>query len=251
MGKQFLTAAAVATFGALAVNAHAAPVDLSSWVANGGGTWVLESGNNAVKQTQNGNPTVFHNNIASNQGQKLSGTIEVQTTGDDDYIGFVLGFNDGDLSNAAADYLLVDWKQGNQGSFGCNADVGLSVSRVTGQLGNNSGAWCHDPANNVTELARGTNLGSTGWADNTEYKFDLVFQQNLVEVYVDDVLELSVNGTFADGGFGFYNYSQANVRYAGIQQNVAPEIPLPAGMVLMASAIGMAGLIARKRRRNY
>ena len=63
------------------------------------------------------------------------------------------------------------------------------------------------------------------------------------------MLELSVAGSFSDGSFGFYNYSQANVRYAGITEEVIPPtIPLPATLPLLAGAI--AGVIGLRRRRG-
>jgi len=230
--------------------ALAAPVDLSTWTAEGGNSnWVLQSGNNAVKQFVNGEPTVFHNGVNS-QGLALSGTIEVQTTADNDYIGFVLGYNTGDFSNATADYLLIDWKQANQNFFGLGLE-GLSISQVSGVLGDNSGAWSHDPANNVTELQRATNLGSTGWDDNTSYAFDLIFTASAVQVRVDGVLELSIGGSFNNGSFGFYNYSQRDVLYAGIEEVIAPPtIPLPAALPLMATALMGMGFLNRRRKKS-
>ncbi len=128
------------TFSGLAVsamvltaNAAPVPVDLSSWTAEGGGNWILEADDNGVRQSINGNPTVFSNGVASSQGTALSGTVEVQTTGDDDWFGFVLGYNVGDLDNAAADFLLVDWKQRDQDGY----QQGLAISRVTGDIPNN------------------------------------------------------------------------------------------------------------------
>jgi hypothetical protein len=227
----------------------AGPVDLTPWVANGSGTWNLQTGNNAVKQTVNGNPTVFHNNQNS-QGKALSGEITVQTTSDNDYIGFVLGYNNGDLTNSAANYLLIDWKQADQSYYGLGTK-GLAISQVSGVLGNNSGAWSHNSANNVTELQRATNLGSTGWLDNTTYNFDLIFTATLVEVFVNNIKELSITGTFNNGSFGFYNYSQANVLYAGIEETVAPPpnaVPVPAAVFMFAPALlGFLGLRRKKR----
>lgn len=228
----------------------AAPVDLSSWSVEGSNSsWNVAADNNSVLQTVNGSPTVFHNGVNS-QGNALSGTIEVETTSDDDFIGFVLGFDTGDFSNAAADFILIDWKQGNQGAYGGTALAGLSISQVSGVLGDNSGSWWHDPTNNVTELARATNLGSTGWADNTEYSFDLTFTSSLIEVFVDGVKELSINGSFEDGSFGFYNYSQSNVRYAGIQEAALPPVPLPAALPLLGGGLGLLGALGWTRRRK-
>lgn len=225
----------------------AGPVDLSPWLVNGTGTWNLQLGNNAVNQTVNGNPTIFHNNQDS-QGKALSGQITVQTTGDDDFIGFVLGYNDGDLTNSTANYLLIDWKQLDQSFYGF-APKGLAISQVSGALGDNSGAWSHNPVNNVTELQRGSTLGSTGWADNTTYDFDLIFTTSLIEVFVDGAKELSITGTFNNGSFGFYNYSQASVLYAGIQEDIVPPnaVPIPAAALMFAPALlGFLGLRRRK-----
>jgi hypothetical protein len=224
----------------------AAPVDLSFWSANGPGNWTLQPGNNAVSQSLNRAPSVFHNGKNS-QGLQLSGEITVQTTGDDDYIGFVLGYNEGDTNNSASDYLLIDWKQSDQGGFfGGTALSGLAVSRVTDVLGESSGAWLHDSSDGVQELQRGTNLGSTGWLDNTTYEFDIVFGSSLVEVFVNDVKELSIEGSFNDGSFGFYNYSQSNVLYSAIDETITPPVPVPAAVWLFGS--GLIGLVGIRRK---
>lgn len=232
---------------AVPVASKAAPVNLSRWSAEGGtSNWVVAADNNSVEQTVNGNPTVFHNGVNS-QGNALSGTIEVQSTGDDDFIGFVLGFDSGDFSSSGADFILIDWKQANQST----AKVGLSVSRITGQL-QNARAWDHQTDLVFEELQRATNLGSTGWADNTEYLFDLTFTSSLIEVFVDGVKEISIGGSFEDGSFGFYNYSQGAVRYAGIQETTLPPapVPLPAALPLLGGGLSLMGVLGWSRRRR-
>lgn len=245
---RYLAAAAITT---LAMPALAAPVDLSGWTAEGTSqNWVLQSGNDSVLQTVNGNPTVFYG-PGNAQGMSLSGTIEVTTRSDDDFIGFVLGFNPGDLTNAVTDFILIDWKQNNQNSFGGTAQQGLAISHVSAGLGNNAGGWWHSPALGVTELARGTNLGNVGWADQTQYTFDLLFSGSNIQVFVDGIKELDVNGTFSDGAFGFYNYSQSNVLYAGITEDQLPPvggIPEPASWAMLIAGFGLIGTVARRRR---
>jgi hypothetical protein len=241
----------VLTFAALAAAmmispANAAPVDLSSWTAQGNGTWNLQAGNNSVLQTINGDPTVFFS-AGNAQGQQLSGTIRVNTTSDDDFIGFVLGFKSGDLSATTTDFILIDWKQTTQSFFGCSAARGLAISRATAGLGDNAGAWCHQ-GNGVTELARATNLGATGWADNTTYTFDLLFTASNIQVFVDGVKEIDLDGTFANGAFGFYNYSQQSVLYAGITQDVLPGVPEPASWAMLIAGFGLTGAAMRRRR---
>jgi len=229
-------------------SAYAAPVDLSSWQQEGGGNWTLATGNNSVFQSVNTpDPAVFYNNTDS-QGLALSGEITVQTNSDDDFIGFVLGYDTGDAANASANYLLIDWKQRNQAlSNTVNGLAGLAVSKVSGIFDFDE-FWSHTGA--VTELQRATNLGSTGWADNTTYDFDLIFNANNVQVQVNGVTELNIFGSFANGSFGFYNLSQERVRYAGIEQVIAPPPPsgIPSPSALLLMGIGLLSLRATRRR---
>ena len=239
-------------------SAFAAPVDLSSWLIDGNGNWTLEAGNNGVKQSLNSSPTAFHNNENS-QGNALSGTIEVQTTGDDDFVGFVLGYTHGDINgaNTDQDYLLIDWKQGTQAGWG----AGMSISRVTGDIhasgvDTSSNAWQHEGAVDfLTRSNTGTQqYANVGWLNNTEYAFDIEFSATRVKVSVGGVLEFDIlaadfGGTpFSDGSFGFYNFSQPNVRYAGITKTTLPGIPLPAGLPILLSALGAMGLVSRRRK---
>lgn len=62
-----------------------------------------------VTQSINGSPAVF---LSDQAGLPADFSIyaDVGNDGDDDCFGFVLGFQPGDLANAAADYLLIDWK---------------------------------------------------------------------------------------------------------------------------------------------
>ena len=245
--KKHAIALLVAAAGTSA--AFAAPVDLSTWTSEGPGTWNVAADNNSVLQTVNGSPTVFYS-AGNEQGKQLSGKIKVETTGDDDYIGFVLGYQAGDAASSSTYFILIDWKQANQGSYGCTAFAGLSISHVSGGLPEAAASWCHNGT--TTELARGLNLGSTGWSDNTEYAFDLIFTASNIQVFVDGVKELDINGSFADGAFGFYNYSQSTVRYSAIEEAAAPPpngnpMPEPTSMLLVGAALAAMGVTRRRK----
>ena len=241
-----------ALFCLVAAPAMAAAVDLSTWTPQnytaGAGIWAVQSGNTSVLQTRNGNPTVFLSDQSA-LGTEIQGKIKVTTTSDDDFIGFVLGFSPGDFSSSLADYLLIDWKQGNQSG----AEAGLAVSRVTGVVTNaDPGFWEH--TNGMTELARGTTLGSTGWVDNVEYTFGFVFTPTNLRVSVNGVQQINLNGSFSGGNLGFYNYSQSGVLYSGFTQDVLPPTPPPTSSVpdggatwgFLGLAIGAMG-VARRR----
>ncbi|MEH6627930.1 MAG: PEP-CTERM sorting domain-containing protein [Motiliproteus sp.] len=244
--------------------ANAVAVDLTGWTAEGPQhSRNVQAGNDTVLQTVNGRPTVFFDpTVTSTQGNALSGKITVTTSGDDDFIGFVLGYNSGELLPSSADYYLVDWKQGDQNP----AVDGMALSRVTdGSVDNNF--WQH--VSGVTELERAATLGSTGWNDFQEYDFNIIFTSSLVEVSVDGVLQISVTASdagltsFVDGSFGFYNYSQSNVLYSSIVQvdcsqtpndpscqtstDPIPSVPEPGTLVLLE--LGMLGLGASRRRK--
>jgi hypothetical protein len=250
-------AAAVAT-AAMTTTAIAAPVNLSTWSDEQGpgaqppGNWSLAADNNSVTQTVNSQVSVFYDGAATSQGKALSGTIKINSNNDDDFVGFVLGMDSGEVDGLAGnvDYWLIDWKQGDQTYLNTLGKKGLALSHVTGSTTDEAEFWGHNGV--VSEVTRGANLGNTGWAVGTEYQFELIFTAAKIEVKVDGVSELVYTsaqngGLFQDGGFGFYNYSQADVTYAGIEEDPAPNtVPLPAGMPLLLGGLGLFGLLRRR-----
>lgn len=239
--------------------AQAGLVDLSSWEIDGSGNWVLPGApNDSVLQTLNSRPTMFFNDMNS-QGTSLSGSIKVEEIGgDDDFVGFVLGYDDGDLlgSNATTDYILFDWKQGDQAGW----DSGMSISRVTGSIdtsGTNTGsnAWQHN--GNITLLEQATTgFGSLGWLDNTEYLFDISFTSTNITIDIDGNEIFNINGVFEDGSFGFYNFSQPRVRYAGIEEDVIPQqcgitgqppCPIPEPTSWGIALLGLLGIYLKRK----
>lgn len=248
-----------------AIPAQALVVNLNTWTAEsypavsgfGAGVWTVSGPGDSVLQSVNGQPTIFYSDFQA-QGTTVSGKIRPGADGDDDFVGFVLGYNPGDVSNAAANYLLIDWKQGTQNfnfgapssSPGGDAVRGLAVSRVTG-IPDADEFWQHlnlsgTPAGSgLAELARGNTLGSTGWVDNTEYTFKFEFGPSNLRVYVDNALEIDLAGTFGNGRMGFYNFSQSSVTYSAFEVDQGP-FPTPdrasSLLLIAAGVLGAAGL---------
>lgn len=233
----------------MGASVQAGPVDLNTWVDEpaGAGNWTVDGSGSFVDQTVNGAPTFFRGNLSA-LNQTLTSKIQVRTGGDDDFIGFAIGFDAGDATSASADYLLLDWKQNNQSP----AIRGLAVSRVRGLRTSNNDFWQH--VNSVEELARATNLGSTGWADNVEYEFTINFTANSLQVLVDGVEEFNFlaadvgDGTAFNGGnFAFYNYSQGSVRYSAVTQDVFAVSEPGTIAVVVVGLIGLGAIRRRKR----
>ncbi|GAX62802.1 acyltransferase [Candidatus Scalindua japonica] len=268
--KKLLIALVAAAILIVCGKTFAAPIDLSTWLEEGpgGGTWNVAADNNSVLQTVNSaTPTFF---ISDNPflNNTFESTISVNSSsGDNDFIGFVFGYNapfsaNGD-ANTDFDFILFDWKQGDQDS----ATEGFHLTRVSGDFSDNvinhsttgvsNSFWSHvdqGQANDeFTVLASDTGSGK-GWAYNTDYDFELIYQQNRIQIFIDGGTYnneniFDINGVFGAGSFGFYNFSQSQVTYAGITQVVTPPaIPEPTTIALLGiGLVGLAGAEAKRR----
>jgi len=161
-------------------------------------------------------------------------------------------------------FYLFDWKQGTQGYVGTTANEGMTIKKMTGPTGDGlvdlslPEFWENgSDLGNMSILAKNQGLNK-GWDDGTLYDFHLDFNVNAGEFRVivkEGALTLwdvtVVDATFTAGQFGFYNYSQSNVRYAGFEQDggvIVNAVPEPSTYILFA--LGLAGIAFARRRKK-
>ncbi len=201
----------------------ASVIDLNSWTVSGGGNWTVANDGSNVFQDVNGAPGYFLSDI-DYLNTEFNGSFGVETTSDDDFIGFVFGYNNSD------DYLLFDWKQSTQVYNSETANEGFHLSRISGTDVN---LWNHT-GNDLTVLA--TDLSTTnGWADNASYDFTLDYTATNISIDIDGTNIFDLAGSFGNGKFGFYNYSQSDVRYQGFEQNIS--VPEPSSLMVFSTLL--------------
>lgn len=174
--------------------------------------------------------------------------------GDDDFIGFALGFNPGDANNENARYLLVDWKARDQswnygGSGPQTTKAGMMLSVVEGIPNHYLNFWAksHEWATSDVKflaLAQGAHrnqyldssvktYGTSGWENHGKaYVFEITYtesrllvkvagqapynesQQTVFDVTPSQFPTQFPDGKFPAGQIAFYGLSQAKVEYS-------------------------------------
>jgi hypothetical protein len=238
--------------------AEVVPVDLASWTADsyvlGGqpaGNWVVAGDNNSVTQTVNADPSLFRNNI-NQTSYSIDGSWK-SGGGDDDFIGFVFGYQNDHQ------YYVMDWKATTQ-SYAGIANEGFRILKIDAASRSDlvlTDFWGSNTGNSsILESSYGSDKG---WVANKNYDFHLDFFTNPGEIAVQvkdgatTLWNVVVNDlTFTSGEFGFYNFSQAAVQYSGFEQTggtVVGAVPIPAAAFLFAPALlGFMGL--RRKTKN-
>lgn len=208
----------------LSTSLFALEVDLRNFNQEGpagNGNWNVASDGTSVFQSINGNPTFFVGpDVFINK--QVKGKFEVETTGDDDFIGFVFGFGNSDADR----FFLFDWKQGSQSG----TPPGFVLADVSG--GASSVPFTNHHLDNTNYDVLATNGTHGGWRDNTEYTFTLTYLADEIKIEMEGgqfgstpTTIFNFSGQFGAraGRFGFFNFSQSSVRYSGFEEVAATD----------------------------
>lgn len=157
---------------------------------------------------------------------------ECPNRGDDDFIGFALGFQPGHSDSEDANFLFVDWKAVTQSG----ASAGMKLSHAQGLVQNtgttSNDYWQKTGSVKTLKEASGT-YRNTGWKNRVAYEFEITYTLDSLRVRVKDTslanpsfvevfnvqaddssFEDRFSSGFPAGQIAFYGLSQPNVIYS-------------------------------------
>ncbi|MBE9061400.1 putative Ig domain-containing protein [cf. Phormidesmis sp. LEGE 11477] len=200
--------------------------DLSTWTVEQydftnrdvPGDWVVSADGTVVEQLNNSNASIFLSPTEFSN-ERIEGTFRTNTTEDDDFIGFVFGYQDNQH------YYLFDWKQKPQNAPYGPSESGMHVRVVNSEAPlDGEDFWLRGEDNEKIKTLYSNDIA---YSDQTDYQFSIDLTPGAFTITVregDRVVDsITVeDDTFAAGKFGFFNMSQKNVFYSGFQSSEVP-----------------------------
>ncbi len=226
------------------------PIFLDEWTQQGdssNGNWSVSDNGRSVVQSVNGDPT-FYTSPGEHHDVTIRGTFRVEENSDDDFIGFVFGYqaplvDEGDDESDFNTFIL-SWKaydqQTNAGNMGYE---GFALSHLQGEMTSSDYQhllWAHNETADHQVLDTLFEQGR-GWRAYTDYPFELTYTSEEIVIIVGGEMIFQIDAAdspvpFESGRFGFYNYSQAGVIYSDFDSQQAVEDP---GSSLEGLEVGM------------
>lgn len=199
--------------------------DSTSSAACAGGGWILGAGDSTLSSQCNSLFPLMYVGPDTLINVKITGTFEIATNSDDDYVGFVFGFKDtwdytwkgGNTDTMYHNYYLFDWKKNAQTWSGYAAQEGYSLCKVDTALARTNpqvfpNFWNHNNSAGFQVLQ--TQFSNTsGWVSFTEYDFELYYTPTRAVITINGDTFIDQGGCFEPGLFGFYSFSQEGTDY--------------------------------------
>jgi len=229
-------------------------VNMNTWSKQGppfNGLWTVQGGGARVYQTRNDPPSFF---ISPYEliNVRITGTLRVDANvWDDDYIGFVFGYQD-PLGNDSTshDLWLFDWKRNTQSYVNLLAPEGFHLTRINGTINTLDQVhryfWNHETnpplSNCVDSLLRKHSALGAGWQPGRTYSFSLTYTSVRIEIRIDNQIIIQRTGCFQPGRFGFYNYSQEQVTYADFNYSLLADFTADRNFICRGETVNFSSV---------
>ncbi|KAF3850907.1 hypothetical protein F7725_012679 [Dissostichus mawsoni] len=184
--------------------------------------WVVLNQGMEIVQTMNSDPGLAVGYKAFS-GVDFEGTFHVNTVTDDDYAGFIFGYQD------SSSFYVVMWKQTEQtywqaAPFRAVADPGIQLKVVKSKTGpgeylRNSLWHTGDTPDQVRLLWKDPR--NVGWKDKVSYRWARFFEGPKLVADTEGIIDTSMRG----GRLGVFCFSQENIIWSNLKYRCNDTIP--------------------------